>query len=107
MWTLPQPNHKDSGPLSFLSISAESQDDSDGLEHFQNEIRAAGRLTHPGIVTIHDAGVDSEAALFYITMEFVQGRSLAKLIEEKQAFPLARATVCSVRASVHLFASLL
>ena len=76
--------------LRLDDVAQGGQDESDGLEHFQNEIRAAGRLAHPGIVTIHDAGVDSEAALFYITMEFVQGRSLAKLIEEKQAFPLAR-----------------
>jgi eukaryotic-like serine/threonine-protein kinase len=73
-----------------LDDVGQGKDDAEGLEHFQNEIRAAGRLTHPSIVTIHDAGVDSEAALFYITMEFVQGRSLAKLIEEKQAFPLPR-----------------
>jgi serine/threonine-protein kinase len=31
-----------------------------------------------------------DAGLFYITMEFVQGRSLAKMIEEKQAFPIPR-----------------
>ncbi|HKO03907.1 MAG TPA: serine/threonine-protein kinase [Candidatus Acidoferrales bacterium] len=68
----------------------QGQDDPEALERFQNEIRAAGRLTHPNIVVIHDAGVDSDAGLFYITMEFVQGRSLQKLIEEKQAFPIPR-----------------
>jgi len=68
----------------------QGKDDPEALERFQNEIRAAGRLTHPNIVVIHDAGVDSDAGLFYITMEFVQGRSLQKLIEEKQAFPIPR-----------------
>jgi serine/threonine protein kinase len=66
------------------------EDDPEALERFQNEIRAAGRLTHPNIVVIHDAGVDAEGGLFYITMEFVQGRSLAKMIEERQAFPIPR-----------------
>ncbi len=68
----------------------QGQDDPEALERFQNEIRAAGRLAHPNIVVIHDAGVDAEGGLFYITMEFVQGRSLAKMIEEKQAFPIPR-----------------
>ena len=68
----------------------QGKDDPEALERFQNEIRAAGRLSHPNIVVIHDAGVDADAGLFYITMEFVQGRSLAKMIEEKQAFPIPR-----------------
>ncbi|HTQ84911.1 MAG TPA: serine/threonine-protein kinase [Candidatus Solibacter sp.] len=68
----------------------QGKDDPEALERFQNEIRAAGRLAHPNIVVIHDAGVDAEIGLFYITMEFVQGRSLAKMIEEKQAFPIPR-----------------
>jgi len=68
----------------------QGKDDPEALERFQNEIRAAGRLAHPNIVMIHDAGVDAEGGLFYITMEFVQGRSLAKMIEEKQAFPVPR-----------------
>ena len=68
----------------------QGKSESETIDRFQNEIRAAGRLAHPGIVTIHDAGVDSDAGLFYITMEFVQGRSLSRLIEDKQAFPLPR-----------------
>jgi serine/threonine-protein kinase len=68
----------------------QGKDDPEVLERFQNEIRAAGRLAHPNIVVIHDAGADLEAGLFYITMEFVQGRSLAKMLEEKQAFPIPR-----------------
>jgi serine/threonine-protein kinase len=68
----------------------QGKDDPEVLERFQNEIRAAGRLAHPNIVVIHDAGADTEAGLFYITMEFVPGRSLAKMLEEKQAFPVPR-----------------
>jgi len=76
--------------LRLDDVRQGEEDDPDALERFQNEIRAAGRLVHPGIVVIHDAGVDADAGLFYITMEFVQGRSLAKMIDEKQAFPLPR-----------------
>lgn len=65
-----------------------------GLSHdeliarFGVETRAAGLLTHPNIVVVYDAGEDS--GLFYITMEFVQGRSLQSLMDEKQMFPLPR-----------------
>jgi serine/threonine-protein kinase len=41
---------------------------------FKNEARAAGRLSHPGIVAVHDYGDTGE--LTYIAMEFVQGMSL-------------------------------
>jgi serine/threonine protein kinase len=66
------------------------KEEPDLLDRFQNEIRAAGRLTHPNIVVIHDAGVDRDAGVFYITMEYVLGKSLQGMIAEKQAFPLPR-----------------
>jgi serine/threonine-protein kinase len=65
-----------------------------GLSHdeliarFNIETRAAGLLTHANIVVVYDAGEDG--GLFYITMEFVQGRSLQALIDLKQVFPLPR-----------------
>jgi serine/threonine protein kinase len=55
---------------------------------FQTEARAAGLLTHPNIVVVYDAG--EEDGLFYITMEFVEGRSLQSLIDSKQTFPVSR-----------------
>jgi serine/threonine-protein kinase len=58
------------------------------ITRFQNEARAAGLLTHPNIVVVYDAGED--AGLFYITMEFVQGKSLHALIQQRQSFPLPR-----------------
>src|SRR5262245_6146912 len=41
---------------------------------FRNEAQAAGRLSHPGIVAVHDYGED--AAVAYIAMEYVEGNSL-------------------------------
>jgi serine/threonine-protein kinase len=65
-----------------------------GLSHdeliarFGVETRAAGLLTHPNIVVVYDAGEDH--GLFYITMEYVQGRSLQAMMDDKQVFPLPR-----------------
>jgi serine/threonine protein kinase len=55
---------------------------------FQTEARAAGLLTHPNIVVVFDAG--EEDGLFYITMEFVEGRSLQTMIDAHQPFPVSR-----------------
>src|SRR6185437_8093632 len=44
------------------------------LARFRNEAQAAGRLTHPGIVGVHEYG--EEDGLAYIAMEFIQGNSL-------------------------------
>ncbi len=60
------------------------------IARFQIETRAAGLLTHPNIVVVYDAGEDG--GIFYITMEYVQGRSLQALIDLKQMFPLPRVT---------------
>ncbi len=48
-------------------------------ERFTREARAAGRLTHPGIVTVYDVGEFDGTP--YLVMEFVDGRSLASAMD--------------------------
>jgi serine/threonine-protein kinase len=45
---------------------------------FQQEIKAAGRLNHPNIVTIYDVGKTDTCA--YMAMEFLEGKELKDLI---------------------------
>ncbi|MCU0774478.1 MAG: serine/threonine protein kinase, partial [Ideonella sp.] len=47
---------------------------------FLNEARAAAALSHPHIVTVHDAGVSDHGA--YIAMELLKGRDLRQLRQE-------------------------
>ncbi|PYV09615.1 MAG: hypothetical protein DMG23_10300 [Acidobacteria bacterium] len=49
-------------------------------EIFMRETRAAGRLSHPGIVAIHDALEDPGTQTCCIVMEFVQGRTLENIL---------------------------
>ncbi|WP_211590271.1 serine/threonine-protein kinase [Microbispora sp. H11081] len=53
-----------------------------------DEARAAGRLTHPGIVTIHD--VVGHAGQPWIVMDLVPGRSLDKIIQAEGPLPSER-----------------
>ena len=54
--------------------------DSEFIERFHREAKAAARLSHPNIVSIYDVGVDEDD--HYIVMEHVQGKSLKEKLRE-------------------------
>lgn len=58
----------------------EAQEEQEYRERFVQEARAAGRLSHPGIVTIHDAGEDPETHEPFFVMEYVSGQPLSDTI---------------------------
>src|ERR1700730_696253 len=47
---------------------------------FTLEARAAGRLSHAGIITIFDVREEEETKTPYLVMEYVEGQSLQKLL---------------------------
>ena len=51
---------------------------------FRNEARAAGRLSHPGIVAVYEFGQGDDCA--YIAMEYVEGSNLREYFSRKTAF---------------------
>jgi eukaryotic-like serine/threonine-protein kinase len=55
---------------------------------FYQEARAAGRLSHHNIVTIYDVGKSGDVA--YIAMEFLEGRELRDVLNEKSMLPLGQ-----------------
>jgi serine/threonine-protein kinase len=58
----------------------------DYRDRFLKEAKAAGRLSHPNIVTIFDAG--EEAGVAYIVMEYLAGAALRDLITPGEPLPL-------------------
>lgn len=56
-------------------------------ERFLREAEAAGRLSHPGIVTIFDVGEEPETHDPYIVMEYVRGKSLDSLLQDEGKLP--------------------
>jgi serine/threonine-protein kinase len=58
-------------------------------ELFQREVRAAGRLHHPNIVTFYDAHTSGDRC--YLVMEFVDGPNLSQLVREQGPLPVEQA----------------
>ncbi len=56
-------------------------DDEQNLRHFQNEARAVATLSHPNIVKIYDVGMENN--LYYIVMEYLEGRTLKDIVREE------------------------
>src|SRR5438045_3768065 len=54
------------------------------VQRFLREARAAGQLSHPNIVGVHDAGVMD--GVHYIAMEYVSGTTVYKRVKEKGPF---------------------
>ncbi len=67
--------------VKTISLAGQpAEEELDYRERFFREAEAAGRLSHPGIVTIYDVGEEPETRAPYIVMEFVGGQSLDKLL---------------------------
>ena len=79
--------------VKTISLAGQpAEEEQEYRERFYREAEAAGRLSHPGIVTIFDVGEEPETRAPYIVMEFVGGQSLDKLLSgEERKLPLETA----------------
>lgn len=66
-------------------------------ERFIREAQIAGKLSHPGIVIIYDAGEEKD--LCFIAMEYVPGPSLKRLFRENYTFSLRQVTAIISKAA--------
>jgi serine/threonine protein kinase len=55
-------------------------------EVFFEEARRAGRLSHPGIVLVHDAARDGESDSLFVVFEYVEGETLACQLAAGRSF---------------------
>jgi hypothetical protein len=75
-------------------------DHPDALARFHGEVRAAGKLNHDNIVRAYDA--DQAGNLHLLVMEFVEGVSLAQVVEQHGPLPVADACRYVHQAAVGL-----
>src|ERR1700730_351786 len=59
------------------------------LQRFFHEARAAATLNHPNLCQVFDVG--DQDGIPYLTMAFVEGRTLAQLLDEGPRFPQRKA----------------
>ena len=62
-----------------------AQDKKQRDQIFMNEARAAGRLSHPNIITIFDAS--TEGNISFIAMEYLQGQDLRQFLADNKPLP--------------------
>jgi serine/threonine-protein kinase len=74
--------------IKTLALSQEFDEDEleDVKNRFFREAETAGRLNHPHIVTIYDAGEEHDLA--YIAMEFLKGQDLGRYTKKDNLLPL-------------------
>ena len=63
-----------------LDVPPQSPDYKLFLDRFATEARTAGRLSHPNIITLYDVG-HTEDQVPWLAMEFVEGQTVAELLE--------------------------
>lgn len=62
-------------------LKSEFVNDEDFVEKFKREAQAAASLSHPNIVNVYDVGVEDD--VYYIVMEYIDGKTLKDIIKEK------------------------
>ena len=104
--------------LALKTIAGRQRESSDSASHltqarlvhrFLEEAQITGQLVHPGIVPVHDLGIDSKGRV-YFTMRLVRGRDFEEILEllqsEEDGWTRTRAlrvllTVCEAVAFAH------
>lgn len=75
--------------VALKTVRKEFLEDAKYLERFKREAKAAARLSHAGIVAVHEYGEVGDTA--YIAMEFVRGRELKAYLEAGHRFTAGQA----------------
>ena len=66
-------------------LRPEFNDDAEFLSRFEREAIAASKMSHHNIVNLLDVGLDGGCR--YLVMEYVEGKTLKEIIQEKGALP--------------------
>lgn len=73
--------------IALKVLNEDVRSHTDSLKVLQREAKKAQGLAHPNIITVFD--FDRDEQLHYLTMEFLSGVPLDKLLKTRKALPLA------------------
>jgi serine/threonine-protein kinase len=93
-------------PCAVKLIRSADASDPRVQERFEREVRLTAGLSHPNTVEVYDYG-RAEDGTYYYVMEYLQGLSLAELVERHGPLPPERAVyllrqVCGALSEAHL-----
>ncbi len=80
--------------VAVKTLPSTACDSEVAIRDFKNEVQLARRVTHPNVCRIYDLGthtLSNGTLLYFLTMEFVPGQTLGRLIRERGPLPLATA----------------
>lgn len=88
-------------PVALKMIRADLLATPLAVTRFRREVQAAASLSHPNIVTAHDA--EEVAGVHFLVMEYVEGRSLDELVRQKGplAVPVAISVAKQIAQGLH------
>ena len=69
------------GPGGYDEESGISQGNEEKLQRFLEEAQITGQLDHPGVVPVHEMGIDRHGRC-YFTMRLVRGKELKEVLDE-------------------------
>jgi serine/threonine protein kinase len=92
--------HRELDKVVALKVLSADRVDEAAVARFRNEMKAAGRLGHPNIVTALDAG--RVGGSYYLAMDYVDGADLSALVERLGPLPVPDACELIRQAAVGL-----
>ncbi len=90
-------HHKEQGSLVIKVLQPKHKFTSEESQRFLKEINVLSRLEHENLIRILSAGIEQE--LFFILMNYIEGMTLEKLLENEQKFSPQRACQIILGAS--------
>lgn len=75
--------------VAIKVLRGDLSNDEKFVRRFQREALSASSLSHPNIVEMYDVGEDN--GIYYIVMEYIEGKTLKQLIKKRGALTLSEA----------------
>jgi serine/threonine-protein kinase len=75
--------------VAIKMLSSKAAGDPKVVQRFQRESKLCAQMQHPNVVSVYDCGF--ERGVHYLVMEYVEGQTLAGMLDEAERIPWAKA----------------